>query len=260
MSALGLKVQGGNIAVLPHREDATVLDSGSTQMGFEPISDLLMRFSGVDLYTEDDPTPATLLAHILGLVYPLQASELLARQLLSVFGSLGASLSARVEHLQSNITNGFEVSIVLRAVHRLFIGALREKIKEGTHLRNIVDLTNYLRMTLSHEKSEQVRLLHLSPTNELIRDELHSVGTINHLAIYPREIVKRALDVSASALIIVHNHPSGDPTPSPEDVDMTRHLRRVLKAVDVELHDHVIVGKAECFSFKAEGFLHETRS
>jgi DNA repair protein RadC len=254
MSVLGLRVQTGfSNQSWPQKDDSPEVQSAVTISTY--TEEIRRRFSGVNLFEDDDASAATLLGQVLALVYPVQVAELLSKQLLSAFGSLGASLSARLEHVHAMVPNGSDIFVILRAIHRLLVGTLREKIQDGLHLRNSTDLHNYLKLTLSHERSEQVRLLHLDSRNQLIRDEVHAIGTTNEIAIYPREIVKRALDTNASALIIVHNHPSGDPTPSVGDIDMTRLLTRALNAINIHLHDHVVVGRGECFSMKAEGLL-----
>ena len=221
------------------------------------LEELRTRFNSSKLPPNDEQPAYALLGQVLALVYPLKVADLLSKQLLSAFGSIGASLTARVEQIHSMIPQGEEVYVILQAMHRLLIGALREKIQDGQYLRNSADLHNYLRLTLSYETSEQVRLLHLDSTNQLIKDEMHAVGTSNAIAIYPREIVRRALHQNSSALIIVHNHPSGDPTPSLDDIEMTRQIMRALHAINIHVHDHVIVGRRGCYSFKAEGLLAE---
>jgi DNA repair protein RadC len=108
---------------------------------------------------------------------------------------------------------------------------------------------------MAYEKTEQFRLLFLDRKNVLIRDEQQQRGTVDHTPVYPREVVKRALELQASALIMVHNHPSGDTTPSRADIDMTRQVKDALKVVGVTLHDHLIIGRGGHRSFKATGLL-----
>jgi len=254
MSVLGLRVQNG-LANQNWRGNVEPSDGENATTLSVYTEQLRSRFDGVNLLDDGDVPATTLLGQALALVYPVQQADLLSKQLLSAFGSLGASLSARVEQVHASVPNGSEIFLILRAIQRLLVGTLREKIQDGLHLRNSTDLHNYLRLTLSHEASEQVRLLHLNSTNKLIRDELHAVGTSNEIAIYPREIVKQALHHNASALIVVHNHPSGDPTPSIGDIVMTRLLKQALNAINIHLHDHVVVGKRDCFSMAAEGLM-----
>jgi DNA repair protein RadC len=116
-------------------------------------------------------------------------------------------------------------------------------------------LIDYLTVAMAHETVEQFRLLFLDRKNALIADEVQQRGTIDHTPVYPREVVKRALELGASALILVHNHPSGDPTPSRADIEMTKEIGRAAHAVGVILHDHIIVGKGKHASFKGMGLL-----
>ena len=108
---------------------------------------------------------------------------------------------------------------------------------------------------MARERVEQFRVLYLDNKNRLLADEAQSRGTVNHTPVYPREVVKRALELHATALILVHNHPSGDPAPSREDVAMTGEIRQAADAIGIRLHDHVVVGNGRCLSFRAEGLL-----
>jgi DNA repair protein RadC len=114
---------------------------------------------------------------------------------------------------------------------------------------------DYLRMRMGHGDVEQLRILFLDSKNGVIEDEELQRGTVNHTAVYPREIIRRALDHGATALILVHNHPSGDPTPSRADIEMTRQVREAAEKIGVALHDHVIVARGKHTSFKSMGLL-----
>ena len=116
-------------------------------------------------------------------------------------------------------------------------------------------LLEYCRTTMAHREVEQFRVFYLDRKNTLIADEEQARGTVDHVPVYPREIVKRALELNASALILVHNHPSGDPTPSRSDIDMTFQIRDAAELLGIVLHDHLIVGKARELSFRSEGYL-----
>ena len=113
-------------------------------------------------------------------------------------------------------------------------------------------MIDYLQVALAHEPIEQFRVLFLDRKNILIRDELQQRGTVDHTPLYPREIVKRALELGASSIIMVHNHPSGDPTPSRADIEMTKQVVQAMSAVGLTVHDHVIVGKNRHTSFKSQ--------
>ena len=116
-------------------------------------------------------------------------------------------------------------------------------------------LIDYLTQVMSHEPAEHFRLLFLDRKNILIKDEVQSRGTVDHTPLYPREVVKRALELAASAVIMVHNHPSGDPTPSQADVTMTRQVVDALQPVGITVHDHVIIGKNRHTSFRSQGLI-----
>jgi DNA repair protein RadC len=114
---------------------------------------------------------------------------------------------------------------------------------------------DYLRISIGGSETELVRILFLDRKNGLIKDELHARGTVDHTPLYPREVVRRVLEVNAKAIILVHNHPSGDPRPSPQDIEMTNLIAQVLGQIDVTFHDHVIVGAARVLSFRQEKLL-----
>jgi DNA repair protein RadC len=116
-------------------------------------------------------------------------------------------------------------------------------------------LLAYVRAALAHEPREQFRVLFLDKKNGLIADEMLGQGTVDHAPVYPREVARRALELSASALILVHNHPSGDPTPSAADIDMTRQIVEAVRALKIAVHDHLVVGAGGVASFKALGLL-----
>lgn len=122
-------------------------------------------------------------------------------------------------------------------------------------LSNWDALTDYLTASMAHEPQELFRVLFLDTRNRLIADEVLGRGTVNHTPVYPREVVKRALELCATALILVHNHPSGDPTPSREDVPMTNELRNADEALSIVIHDHIIVGRGKLVNFRSQGLL-----
>jgi DNA repair protein RadC len=113
----------------------------------------------------------------------------------------------------------------------------------------------YLTAALAREKVEQFRVLFLDPKNRLIADEVQARGTVNHTPVYPREVIKRSLELHATALILVHNHPSGDPTPSRADIELTQEVKQAAAIMSITLHDHVIIGNGKWLSFRREGLL-----
>src|SRR5690606_18208042 len=142
--------------------------------------------------------------------------------------------------------------VLLKVVGELLKRVLREEIRERPVIGSWTALIDYLQVALAHEPIEQFRVLFLDRKNILIRDEEQQRGTVDHTPLYPREIVKRALELGASAIIMVHNHPSGDPTPSRADIEMTRQVVQAMSAVGLTVHDHVIVGKNRHTSFKSQ--------
>jgi len=145
-----------------------------------------------------------------------------------------------------------ETEVLLKLVTELLQRVLREQIQDRPLISSWTALLEYLQVTLAHEPIEQFRVMFLDRKNVLIKDEVQQRGTVDHTPLYPREIVKRALDLAASAIIMVHNHPSGDPTPSRADIDMTKQVVSALSAVGISVHDHVIVGKNKHTSFKSQ--------
>ena len=122
-------------------------------------------------------------------------------------------------------------------------------------LNNWDRLMDYLNAVLARERVEQFRVLFLDTRNRLVADEAQATGTVNHTPVYPREVVKRALELQATAIILVHNHPSGDPTPSADDITMTREVKAAANALTITLHDHIIIGNGRWLSFRREGLL-----
>ena len=131
----------------------------------------------------------------------------------------------------------------------------RAEVMHRPVLGNWHKLLEYLHAQLAREQVEQFRLLFLDSKNRLLADEAQARGTVNHTPVYPREVVRRALELAATAIILVHNHPSGDPTPSRDDLEMTREIGRAAATLGILLHDHIIVGNGRWLSFRQEGLL-----
>jgi DNA repair protein RadC len=126
-------------------------------------------------------------------------------------------------------------------------------VRKRTVISSWTALLSYVRVALADQPREQFRVLFLDKKNQLIADEVMNEGTVDHAPVYPREVMRRALELSASSLILVHNHPSGDPTPSQPDIEMTRQIIEAGKALRITLHDHLVVGRDGVASFKALG-------
>ena len=178
-----------------------------------------------------------------------------AKALLARFGSLGAVLSASLPELTSVAGIGEVAALDLKLVHELAQRMGREPASRRTVISSWSALLSYVRVALQHEAREQVRVLYLDRKNQLILDELSNHGTVDHAPVYPREIVRRALELSASSLILVHNHPSGDPTPSKADIDITQAVIAAAKPLGISVHDHLVVGREGVVSFKAKGLM-----
>jgi DNA repair protein RadC len=171
------------------------------------------------------------------------------------FGSVSAALGASPERLMDVSGIGETAAAYIRATNLLLQATAGEQVKDRPVISNWGALLNYVSLKIKHEKTEQARVLYLDRKNKLIADEKVGQGTVDHAPVYPREIARRALELSASAIILVHNHPSGDPTPSKADVDLTRDIEQALAPLEIRLHDHLVVGASETVSMKAKGLI-----
>lgn len=164
-------------------------------------------------------------------------------------------LSAESRDLVSIEGIGESAAAYLRAVNELHQRAAREEIDGRPVISSWSALLAYVRQALQHETREQFRVIFLDRKNQLIADELMGHGTVDHAPVYPREIARRSLELAASSLILVHNHPSGDPTPSRADIDITREIIDALTPLEITIHDHLIVGRTGVTSFKSAGLI-----
>ena len=179
----------------------------------------------------------------------------LSKRLLRTFGDLNAVMAAAPERLREVRGAGPAVVEQLKISEALGHRMARARVMDRPVLSCWDALLTYLRSALAHQEVERFRVLHLDRRNVLIADEELAGGTVDHVAVYPREVMKRALALNASALILVHNHPSGDPTPSEADVAMTRAIRDAAAVLGLVLHDHLVIGRGTEVSFRAEGLL-----
>lgn len=179
----------------------------------------------------------------------------LAKRLIQKFGSYAAVIKADPVALGKVDGAGESVIAVLKLARETAHLLLRDEVRERPVVSSWTALLDYCRVTMAHLKQEQFRILFLNKRNELIGDEVQQTGTVDHTPVYPREVVKRALDVGATALIMVHNHPSGDPTPSKADIEMTRQVDEAARALGVTVHDHLVIGEKGHYSFKSNGLL-----
>lgn len=192
---------------------------------------------------------------LLCLAIPRRDVKPLAKALMTRFSSFAEVVSADPAMLAE--TDGVKENSLaaLKLVREAAVRLARQQVMNRPVLSSWQDLLDYCRVSMAFGAVEQFRLLFLDRKNVLIADELQQKGTVDHTPVYPREVVKRALDLHASAVIMVHNHPSGDPKPSRADIEMTRQVRDAAKAVGVVLHDHLIVGRNGHSSFKSLGLI-----
>ncbi|MCI4662343.1 MAG: DNA repair protein RadC [Neomegalonema sp.] len=208
------------------------------------------RQGGADAVAEYE-----LLELILFRAIPRRDVKPLAKKLIERFGSMAAALSASPDQLREIGGLGeaaiCEFKIIEAAAHSL----VRTQILDRTEISSSRALVDYCRAAMAHQPVEQFRLLFLDKQNRLIADEVQSEGTIDQVQVFPREVVRRAIALNATAIIMVHNHPSGDPTPSRADIAMTEQVKAALTTIGVVLHEHLIIGKAGEVSFKGLGYL-----
>ena len=196
-----------------------------------------------------------LLELVLFRAIPRQDVKPLARQLLDSFGDFNRVISAPVEQLRATKGVGEAVITELKIIEASAQRLARARVIQRPVLSSWEALLDYCHTAMAHRATEQFRILFLDRKNVLIADEEQAEGTVDHVPVYPREVVKRALELNASALILVHNHPSGDPTPSDADIQMTQRIDAAAQALGLTIHDHIIVGQSQELSFRAEGLL-----
>ena len=179
----------------------------------------------------------------------------LARRLLDAFGDFNRVLAASPARLAEIDGVGDAVIVELKIVEAAAQRMARSRVIGRPVLSGWEALIDYCHTAMAHRETEEFRVLYLDRKNTLIADEAQASGTVDHVPVYPREVVKRALELNASALILVHNHPSGDPAPSEADIAMTRAVQDAALALGLTLHDHIIIGKEAEVSFRAGGYL-----
>ena len=179
----------------------------------------------------------------------------LAHRLIKTFGTFNAVLAAPLERLREvegiGPQTALDIKLIEAAAHRM----TQTQVLKREVLSSWSALLDYCRASMANRETEQFRIFFLDRKNVLIADELQAEGTVDHVPVYPREIIKRALALNASALILVHNHPSGDPTPSQADIQMTEDIVAACDAVGITVHDHLVIGKSHEVSFKSDGYL-----
>jgi DNA repair protein RadC len=225
------------------------MSASSLALASESPAQGLTRDSLVVLPTEET-TEQDLLA---GLLTSSPCSAC-ASALLQTFPSIGHVITAEAAQLRAFGLTGRDITM-FRIVREIACRMTRAEVRGRPVLSNWQALLGYLQTAMAYDQIEQFRILFLDRKNNLIADEVQQRGTVNHTPVYPREVMKRALILNASALIVIHNHPSGDPKPSREDIQTTRDLKAAAGALDIDLHDHVVIGHGSHASFRSLGLL-----
>ena len=196
-----------------------------------------------------------LLELVLTLAIPRRDVKPLAKALIDHFGSFAGVIAADQAALEKVRGMGEGAVAALKVIEAAAVRLAREEISDKPLIGSWNRLLDYCRTSMGRAQTEQFRVLFLDRKNRLIKDEVQQTGTVDHTPVYPREIMKRALELGASALILVHNHPSGDPTPSRADIEITKDVQKAAQALGVQVHDHLIIGKSGHTSFKSQGLL-----
>ncbi len=192
---------------------------------------------------------------VLTTILPRRDVKPLAKELIATFGSFADAIGAPIAQLIGIEGVKEATAIQLKVVEAAALRLSKTRLLNRPVLSSWNALLDYCAAAMARAPQEEFRVLFLDRKNVLIADEVQSHGTVDHTPVYPREIVKRALELSASAMILVHNHPSGDPTPSRADVEMTNEIVQAAKALRIAVHDHLVVGRGGTASFKALGLL-----
>ena len=186
---------------------------------------------------------------------PRRDTKPLAKTLIDRFGSLAGVLAASPAALQQVAGVGETVAVQLKATRAAGIRLARAEVRSRPVLSSWDKVVDYCRARLGREETEHFWVLYLDRKNAVLADEEQSRGTVDHTPVYPREVVKRALELGASALILVHNHPSGDPTPSAADISITKSVVDAAAALDIAVHDHIVIARAGHVSLRAQGLM-----
>jgi len=196
-----------------------------------------------------------LVEYLLALAIPRRDTKPLAKALLAEFGGIAGLLTADAEALARVPGMGETSAAAIKAAHAAALRMLRAQVAERPVLANWQAVLDYLRADMAHHPIERVRVLHLNSRHLLIRDELMNEGSIDEAAVHVREVIRRAIDLGSAGIILVHNHPSGDPSPSRADIEITRQVAEAGKRLGVALHDQIILGAEGHSSLRAMGLI-----
>jgi DNA repair protein RadC len=186
---------------------------------------------------------------------PRADTKPLAKRLIAHFGSFAKLAHATPVELAKVDGMGEAAIAAIKVIHASAERLLKEEASHGPIIQSWTALLDYCRVAMGHRKTEEFRVLFLNHKHALISDEVQQTGTVNHAPVYPREVVKRALDLSASAIILAHNHPSGDPTPSKDDIQITKQIVAAAASLGLAVHDHLIIAGNRHYSFKSNGLI-----
>ncbi len=236
-------------------EQLTILDAPAP---------LLVRTAGIDSHRgricsrllavgPDALADHELLEMVLYLALPRRHTKAVAGLLLLRFGSFAGAIAAPLADLRRIEGLGDAAAVALKTVQAAALRLVRAEVVDRPVLTNWDRLMEYLNAVMARERVEQFRVLFLDNRNRLLADEPQGRGSVNHTPVYPREVLKRALELHATAIILVHNHPSGDPTPSRADIDTTREIAEAARIMSIALHDHIIVGNGKWLSMRQAG-------
>lgn len=196
-----------------------------------------------------------LLELLLYLAIPQRDVKPLAKDLIQRFGSFAGVMAADPAQLMEISGIKENSAIAIKTVQAAALLMQRQQVLDKPVLSSWKAVLNYCHSVMAHEQNEQFRLLFLDGKNALIADEVQSHGTVNHAPVYVREVVKRTLTLGATSIIMVHNHPTGDPTPSRDDIEMTHAIQQALEPVGVQVHDHIIIGRKGHASLRSMGHM-----
>lgn len=196
-----------------------------------------------------------LLELVLFMAIPRRDVKPIAKNLVARFGNLAGVLNASFDELQSIKGISETTAVTLKSIQAGAFRLMKQEIMHKPLLNSWQRLIDYCAATMAHKKVEQFRVLFMNKKNELIADEIQQTGTVDHTPAYPREIIKRALELGATSLILVHNHPSGDPKPSEADIDLTMAVMAAAEPFHIVVHDHLVVSRNGTNSFKTMGLI-----
>lgn len=196
-----------------------------------------------------------LIEYLLALAIPRIDTKPLAKALLREFGGIGGLLSADADSLMRVPGMGEGAAAAIRIAQGSAIRMIRSEVAARPLLANWQALLDYLRAEMAHHPIERVRVLHMNARNMLIRDELMGEGSVDQAAVYVREVIRRAIELGSAAIILVHNHPSGDPKPSKADIDITRAIVSAGRPLGISVHDHLVIGTEGHASLRAMGLM-----